>query len=211
MRLLRQAMCRTVCALCPLALALILTACGTNPPSKPTTKPPSPEEIERMLRSSPLRIGDKVRVELAGIPDRFDPMDRDIKEDGNINLPNINDIAADGKTPSQLEKDITDAYVPKWYPHITVSVTPTARFFYVMGMVNSSGGNGRIPYVGRITVLDAIAAAGDFNPFADKKHVQITRINGKIEIVNCVRALRHPELNLEVHPGDRITVPHRLY
>lgn len=161
------------------------------------------------MRSAPLRIGDKVKVEFSAIPDRMEPMDRDIKEDGSISLPFINSIAAEGKTPSQLEKDITDALVPKWFLHVTVNVTPTARFFYVMGMVNNTGSTGRIPYAGPITVLGAIAAAGDFNPFADKKHVQITRVSGKIEIVNCVKALRHPELDVQVYPGDKITVPHR--
>jgi protein involved in polysaccharide export with SLBB domain len=208
MRLLRKDMSRYLCVLCPLALAVMLTACGSPPPN-PQAKKPSPEEVERIMRSAPLRIGDKVKVELSGIPDRMEPMDRDIKEDGSINLPFIGSIAAEGKTPSQLEKDIKADYEPKWFLHVTVTVTPTARFFYVMGMVNNTGSTGRILYAGPITVLGAIAAAGDFNPFADKKHVQITRVGGKIEIVNCVKALKHPELDLMVYPGDKITVPHR--
>jgi len=161
-----------------------------------------------MLRTYPLRIGDRVKVELSGIPDKMDPIEQDIKEDGTINLPYIGAIAAAGKSPSQLERDITDAYVPKWFLHINITVTPTARFFYVMGMVINSG---RIPYAGPITVLGAIAAAGDFTPFANKKHVQITRVNGKIEYINCVKALKHPELDLFVYPGDKITVPRRPF
>jgi protein involved in polysaccharide export with SLBB domain len=202
---------RYMCALCPLALAVMLTACGTTPPPKSQTNNPSPAEVEKILRSDPLRIGDKVAIELSGIPDRFDPIVQDIKEDGSINMPYIGSVAAEGKSPSQLEKDITAAYVPKWWPHVNVTVTHAGRFFYVMGMVNNNGTGGRIPYTGRITVLRAIAAAGDFNPFADKKHVQITHENGKTEYVNCVKALKHPDLDIEVSPGDRITVPHRLY
>jgi protein involved in polysaccharide export with SLBB domain len=202
---------RYVGALCPLAVAVMLAACGSTPPPNPQAKPPSPEEVEKILRSDPLRIGDKVRVELSGIPDKMEPMDRDIKEDGTINLPFIGTIAAEGKSPSQLEKDIKDAYEPKWFLHVNVTVTHAARFFYVTGMVNSTSGSGRIVYTGPITVLGAIAAAGDFNPFAGKRHVQITRANGKIEYVNCVKALKHPELDLLVHPGDRITVPRRSF
>jgi polysaccharide export outer membrane protein len=199
---------RFVCALCPLALAVMLAACGSTPPPNPQAKKPSPEEVEKMLRTYPLRIGDRVKVELSGIPDKMDPIEQDIKEDGTINLPYIGAIAAAGKSPSQLERDITDAYVPKWFLHINITVTPTARFFYVMGMVINSG---RIPYAGPITVLGAIAAAGDFTPFANKKHVQITRVNGKIEYINCVKALKHPELDLFVYPGDKITVPRRPF
>jgi polysaccharide export outer membrane protein len=211
MRLFRQKLCRYVSALCPLALAVVLTACGTTPAPNDQAKKLSPEEVERVMRTFPLRVGDKVRVELSGIPDKLDPYDREVKEDGTINLPYIDDIAAAGKSPSQLEIDITAAYTTKGiYTHINVTVTPTARFFYVMGQVNNNAG-GRIPYVGPITVLDAIAAAADFTAFADRRHVQITRVNGKIDYVNCVKALKHPELNLQVYPGDRITVPRRAF
>jgi len=209
MRLLSKDMRRYLCALCPLALAVMLAACGSTPPSKTQAKPPSPEEVEKLLHSQPLQIGDKVTVELSGIPDKIDPILRDIKEDG-IDLPFIGKVAAVGKTPSQLEKDIEDAYEPKWFLHVNVTVSPVARFFYVMGQVIGTGG-GRIAYTGPITVLGAIAAAGDFTPFADKKRVRITRVTGKILIVNCVKALKHPELDLQVYPGDKIMVPRRLY
>jgi protein involved in polysaccharide export with SLBB domain len=152
-----------------------------------------------------------VTVELTGIPDPMQPFLRDIKEDGTINLPFIGNILAAGRTPSQLEKDIKAAYEPKWFLHVNITVTPVARFFYVMGQVTGSAGSGRITYAGPITVLGAISAAGDFTPFADKKHVQITRGDGKIQIVNCVKALKYPELDLPVYPGDKIMVPRRLY
>jgi protein involved in polysaccharide export with SLBB domain len=77
-------------------------------------------------------------------------------------------------------------------------------------MVNSTGNTGRILYTPGITVLGAISAAGDFNPFADKRHVQITRVDGTIKIVNCLKAIKHPELDLRVFPGDKINVPRRV-
>jgi protein involved in polysaccharide export with SLBB domain len=209
MRLLRQDMCRYVFALCPLALAVILAGCGSPPPSGTQAKKPSPEEVEKLLRNYPLRIGDKVKVELTGIPDKMDPYERDIKEDGTINLPYINDIAAAGKSPSLLEMDIKSAYTNGFFTHINVTVTPLARFFFVMGMVKNTGNSGRILYTPGITVLGAISAAGDFNDFADKKHVQVTRDDGTIRIVNCVRAIKHPELDIRVFPGDKINVPRR--
>jgi polysaccharide export outer membrane protein len=189
----------------------MLAACGSTSPPDPQAKKLSPEEVESMLRKYPLRIGDKVKVELSGIPDKMDPMERDIKEDGTINLPFIDNIQAAGKSPSQLEKDITDAYSPTKYVHINVAVTPTARFFYVMGQINNTSG-GRYPYTGPITVLQAIATAGDFNAFADRRHVQITRsIDGDIKIVNCRKAIKRPELDLRVYPGDKIFVPRRSF
>jgi polysaccharide export outer membrane protein len=204
-------MCRYLFALLPMALALVLSACAGAPPPDPQTKKPSPEEAERVARTYPLRVGDKIKVELSGIPDKIDAMERDIKEDGTINLAFIGDIKAAGRSPSELEKDIKAAYEGKWFNHINVSVTPVARFFFVMGMVNSSGGGGRIAYTPGITVLGAIAAAGDFTPFARKSHVQITRFNGKIEYVDCIKALKHPELDVFIYPGDKINVPRRTW
>jgi protein involved in polysaccharide export with SLBB domain len=211
MRFFRQYLCRYARALCPLALVVVLAACGTTPPADAQAKKPSPEEVEKMLRTYPLRVGDKVKVELTGIPDKMDPYERDIKEDGTINLPYINDIPAATKSPSQLEMDITAAYTKGFFTHINVTVTPMARFFFVMGMVNSTGGSGRILYTPGITILGAISAAGDFNPFADKRHVQVTRVDGTIRIVNCIKAIKHPDLDLPVYPGDKINVPRRVW
>ena len=166
-----------------------------------------------MLRTSPLRVGDRVKVELLGIPDKMEPMERDVKDDGTINLPYIGDIQASGKKPGELEQDIKAKYEKGWFPNINVAVTPLmGKFIYVMGMVNSSAGGGRIIYSPPMTVLSAIAAAGDFNPFARRTRVQITRANGKdVEYENCVKALKHPELDKQIFPGDRIFVPRRVW
>jgi len=146
-------------------------------------------------------------VEFSGVPDSIPPSEQDIKEDGSINLPYINRVKADGKSPSLLEKEIEASYVPAYYTHISITVTPVARYFYVGGQVINAG---RILYTGPITLMGAIQAAGDFNNFADRKHVQITRVGGKIEKVNCVKAISHPEQDVPVYPGDRIWVGRRF-
>jgi protein involved in polysaccharide export with SLBB domain len=202
MRLLRQDLPRYVSALCSLLLAATLAGCLTD---SPPPNPPPPHDPTQ----DPLRIGDRIKVELSGIPDTMQPIEQDIKEDGSINLPYVGRIIASDKSPSKLEQEITTNYVPRYFTHITVTVTPMARFFYVGGQVNNGAG-GRIAYVGPITVMGAIQAAGDFTPFADKKHVQITRANGTILKVNCVEAIRHPERDVPIYPGDRIWVGRRF-
>jgi polysaccharide export outer membrane protein len=146
-------------------------------------------------------------VEFSGIPDTIPPSEQDIKEDGSINLPYINRVAANGKSPSLLEKELEAAYVPAYYTHISVTVTPVARYFYVGGQVMQAG---RILYTGPVTLMGAIEAAGDFTNFADRRHVQITRVGGKIEKINCVKAISHPELDAPIYPGDRIWVGRRF-
>jgi protein involved in polysaccharide export with SLBB domain len=202
MKVLRQDLPRYVSALCALMLAVMLAGCLTDSPP-PTTAPPHDPTQD------PLRVGDRIKVELSGIPDTMQPIEQDIKEDGSINLPYVGRIIAAGKSPSKLEQEVTTNYVPRYFTHITVTVTPMARFFYVGGQVNNTAG-GRILYSGPITVMGAIQAAGDFTPFANKRNVQITRSNGTIEHVNCIQAIKHPEKDVQIYPGDRIWVGRRF-
>jgi len=77
----------------------------------------------------------------------------------------------------------------------------------VSGEINDKTGNaGHLPYTGKTTLLGAISAAGGFTDFAAKKRVQLTRQDGTILFEDCVKALKNPKLDLEVFPGDKITV-----
>lgn len=69
---------------------------------------------------------------------------------------------------------------------------------------------GRYLYSGPITVMGAIQAAGDFNPFANRRNVQITRVDGAIAHVNCVKVIKTPSLDVAIYPGDRIFVNKRF-
>lgn len=209
MRLLRKDWLRYGCLLSSLALAAVLAGCGTKAPPKTAGSPPPATNADI---ESPLRVGDKIRVELTGIPDpSYVPMDLDIKDDGSIPLPYLGRVMAAGKTVIELEKEILSLYVPTFYKHASVTVTPVARFFYVGGCVNNNGSGGRVVYAGPITITSAIVAAGDFTAFADKRHVQITRVDNTRIIVNCVKAIKNPKLDVPVYPGDRITVPLRKF
>jgi polysaccharide export outer membrane protein len=185
-----------------MALAAMMAGCGTSTPSKPTTVATNSPGVDR------LRVGDRVKIELSGIPDPPPPKELEIKEDGTLTFDSIGPKPAAGKSPGELEKDITADYLKGYFTHITVTITPVARFLYVMGQVN--GPTGRILWTGSMTVLGAVAAAGDFTPFADKKHVKLIRVDGTIKNVNCVDALKHPEKDLPVYPGDRIQVGRRF-
>jgi protein involved in polysaccharide export with SLBB domain len=197
--------------LCLAAFGAILSGCDTvYPPTTSAPPKPPPAWTTNDFRQDPLRIGDMIKVELSGGPEVTPPSEQVIHEDGTINLAFIGRITANGKSPSQLEKEITDKYVPAYYTHLSVTVTAMARFFFVGGQVTGGGNGGRILYTGPITVLGAIQAAGDFTPFAVRKKVQIIRSGSKkIEYENCVEALKHPELDLPVYPGDMIQVGRR--
>jgi protein involved in polysaccharide export with SLBB domain len=94
---------------------------------------------------------------------------------------------------------------------MTVSVKQVADtlWYYVDGEVGTHGS--RQIYNSRITVLKAIASAGGFTDFANKKKVKVTRADGRTVIINCVKARDNPSLDLEIYPGDKIYVPRRFW
>jgi protein involved in polysaccharide export with SLBB domain len=157
-----------------------------------------------------LRVDDALSIVFTGVPMPPDKFDGRIKEDGTIRLPLIGDVMAKGKTTGELEKEIRQLYLKANYykDNLNVTVNAESRAFIVLGEVNNRS---RQIHTGKITVLGAIAAAGGFTDFANKKNVLIIRVDGKKEHVNCVKALKNPELDVEIYPGDRIIVPRRLY
>ena len=154
-----------------------------------------------------LRVDDLVTLIYSGVPMPPEKHEERIKDDGTITLYLIGAVKAVGKTAGQLQKEITDLYVPKYYKHLNVVVLTENRYFYVDGSVKIPS---RLPHQGELTVLKAITAAGGFTDFANKKKVQVVRANGQKITVDCVKALKDPKLDLPIYPGDKITVPPRF-
>lgn len=156
-----------------------------------------------------LHVGDTVTIKLGGLPEAIDPMDKPIKDDGTIDLPNIGSVKAAGRTPSELENIIHDLYVPKYYTHLNVTViTSSDRLYYVRGEVNHAD---RFQYVGPITVSKAISAAGDFTDFANHSKVYLIRANGQRFILNMDDILLGAAPDPPVYPGDQIVVGRRIF
>jgi protein involved in polysaccharide export with SLBB domain len=149
-------------------------------------------------------IGDLVKVTFSGTIGVIQPHEERIKDDGSITLPHIGAIKADGKTAGELQKAITDAYVPDYYKRLTVTVSSDQRVYYVGGQVRIPG---RQLYSGTTTVTKAIQSAGDFTDFADRRKVFLTRADGKKFTVNCLKAAKDSALDLQVYPNDKIEVP----
>lgn len=158
------------------------------------------------LSSDRFAVGDMVRVIFSGVSETIQPHEERIKDDGTVTLPLIGAIIAVGKTPGEVQKIITDAYVPDYYKRLTVTVSSDMRVYYVGGQVRSPG---RQQYIGTTTVTKAIQSASDFTDFANRKKVVLTRADGKKFTVNCIKAAKDPALDLPVFPGDKIEVPMR--
>jgi polysaccharide export outer membrane protein len=192
----------------------IFTGCHSSPghPVFSDTTPPvmtgSPVTGYTAAEVPRFHVGDTVIVALSGLPTLIEPHQEPIKEDGTITMPDIGHVQAVGKTAGELQNDIYNLYVPRLYRHLTVTVVPGDRVYYVTGEVKAPG---RQLYSGQMTVTKAITTAGDFTDFANHSKVWLIRANGQRIKVNCNEALRNPAKDPLVYPNDQIQVLRRIF
>ncbi len=180
-------------------------AAAGKTPAPETGTPPAGEELAPVEPDASvyrLRIGDKVMVSIRAA-ELHQPFEATIDERGNINLPYINDIKAAGLTSSELERSIQKAYLDQGiYKFCTVFVSVPIRMYYVRGEVNRPG---QYPLSENVTLLQAIAVAGNYSEFANTTDVLILR-RGKTIRVNARDVERNPENDIKIESGDVIVV-----
>lgn len=153
-------------------------------------------------------VGDLVTVSFIPLSgETMPPHTERVHEDGTIVLSLIGPVTALGKTAGELQKDIHDKYVPRYYPELTVIVASEARYYYIDGEVRSPG---QKEYPGQMTLAKAISVAGGFTDFAKKTKVRVTR-GRQSEIVNGDKAIYDPSYDIPIYPGDKIYVPRRFW
>jgi protein involved in polysaccharide export with SLBB domain len=191
------------------ATGLLVTGCGTNGPQY-APLPPELASTTEVGSSDRFRIGDLVAITFqstSGSDILIKDHHEAIKEDGTITPPFIGSVAAAGKTPGDLQRELQVKY-NALYNHITVTIVPSDRFYYVTGEVKKPGPE---PYLGETDIIKAISAALDFTDFASKHRVRLTRANGQTQVINVQRILDDPQYDVPVYPGDKIYVPRRLF
>lgn len=199
-----------------LITAVFLTGCVSN--SNGSLKPPASQKVSNKDQTSAisevpssdlLEPGNPVTISFSGLSTVPLPFTCRIREDGTITPPYLNkQIKAAGKTIGALEQELEKEYVPKIYRTINVTIKTAERFYFVGGEVRQPS---RQPYIGRITVSQAIQSAGDFTDFADQRKVRVFRSNNKVEIVDCKAALEDPTKDVLIYPGDRIVIDSKLF
>ena len=187
-------------------LSLGLAGCSTPDYSKEMVAPGPNAATAELPR---LVVGDTVTITFSGLDTPPPEQQKPIKEDGTIDLPDIGNIKAAGKTPGELEDVIHRRYVPAIYTHLNVTVRTTSdQVYFVRGEVHQPG---RLIYVGPITVTKAITSAGDFNDFANRRNVVLIRANGQRFKLNCTKILNGDAPDPPVFPGDQIEVKRRVW
>lgn len=136
-----------------------------------------------------------------------------VRTDGFITYPLLGDMAVSGMTPTELRDKIArdlEEYVNIMLSEVTVAVDEINSYTVsVLGEVKTPG---RFSFQSQVTVLDVLAEAGGFTPFADTRDVMILRNeNGATKRIEfdyrrVMRGRSTPQ-ELTVYPGDIIMVP----
>lgn len=161
-----------------------------------------------------LRPGDAFDLRISGVPvDDQSTISGSYTIDGQgyFNLSYIGKIKGGGRTASEVQSAVEHTYIEQGiftHPTIALNIAPTARFVNVGGP--GVKGGVRIPYTSDMTILSAITAAGDFNEFADQRHVRLIR-GGKVTVIDCKKLRQDPSKDMNVLPGDNIQVPETMF
>lgn len=135
-----------------------------------------------------------------------------VRSDGRISLPLVGELQATGKTPLQLEHEISEklkSFIT--VPEVNVIVEKVnSRKFNVLGEVTKPGS---YPLTTTTTIMDAIATAGGFRDFAKKSGVYVLRktTDGQESRLkfNYKEFIKGKDVaqNIKLEPNDTIIVP----
>jgi protein involved in polysaccharide export with SLBB domain len=189
---------------CFVFICVLLIGCGGGGAS-PVPSTPGPVSEGNGFSNDVIRIGDKITIQLSGVPDGGFYVEKQIPPSGDINLPLLTQtFHAAGATTSQLAQEITDAYkAQKIYTNPVVSVLAEERYITIGGDVRSPS---NVPYRSDLTLIGAINTCGGFTEFANRRSVRVIR--GKdVFYVDCIKAATIPGADPAVYAGDQIYVP----
>lgn len=132
-----------------------------------------------------------------------------IDENGEISLLHLEEpIRAAGLTTSALEQKIERLYVEGGiYKNVSVNATMTAKVYYLQGEVNQPG---QFQLASGTTLLQAIAGARGYTPFANRRKITITR-QGRIYTYNAKELEKDPSKDVKIEAGDVIKVWQQWY
>lgn len=133
--------------------------------------------------------------------------DQRVGDDGSIILIYNNVFHAGGKKTGDLEKEILDFYVPRYFVNLTVTVRILSEtgFVYVDGAFRNSG---RYSWTNGMRLNDAIEAAGGFTKFANRR-IKVIHSDGTSQRFR-LRGDWVRTNNPALRPGDKIHNPRDL-
>lgn len=154
-----------------------------------------------------LSSGDLLDISVFQVPDLSKEVEIDAA--GQISLPLIGEIHAAGQTAQALQTEIAEKLRAKYLqsPQVSVFVKNAAgQQVTVTGAVYKPG---VYPIVGRTTLVQALAQAGDLSEIGDHGSIRVLRrVNGTVTQakfnIDDIRAGK--AIDPELYPGDMVVV-----
>lgn len=195
-----------------LLLMLGLSACSNQVAVE------KPQEIRaNAIGEYTIGVGDQLYIDVWKIPELT--MAVPVRPDGNISLPLVGDIVAQGSSAEQLAKTITqdlEKYIRS--PQVTVIVTNAVSVDYLLRVrVTGAVNNPRsIAHRDGMTVLDLVLEAGGPSIYAAGNGAKLYRkIDGVVKVypvkLDDILNKGKLETNFTLYPSDIVTVPERLF
>lgn len=198
-----------------LSATFLLQGCAT-PSATPAAAPASAGALAsanaaRDAAGGDYQIGPEDLLEIAVWREKDLQREVLVRPDGWLTFPLVGNVQAAGKTPLQLQTEITTRlkkYIPD--PVVTVTVKKIQGLkVFVIGKVGKPGEY----MVGRyVDVIQALTLAGGLTPFAKESDIRILRKQGGREQVipfdySAVKKGRNLEQNIQLKAGDVVMVP----
>jgi len=182
------------------AFAIALAALSTAPLSGVAQGQAAPA-ASSVVGDYKLGVSDKIRVLVFNEPTLSGEFN--VNSNGAIAFPLIGDVKAEGRTTTEVSKEIvgrlSEGYLRA--PQVSIDVL-TFRPFFILGEVNKPG---EYPYINGLTVLQAVATAEGFTYRANKSMVFIKKEGDAGEHEYKITT------DTPVSPGDTIRIKERYF
>ena len=193
-------------------ISLPLETQWANIPQTPAAKEAvSQGAFERLT----VGVGDQIFITVFGQPDMSAEVT--VNDNEQVTLPLIGTLKIGGLTPPMIERLVAQRLKDGEYlrnPEVSVQVRQVrSQMISVLGEVQRPG---RIPIIGKLTVLDAVATAGGLTPRADNSALLIRRnsaptggVQRKEIVVRLDQVMNSStaELGIELVNEDIVFVP----
>ena len=188
-------------------LALVVTGCALNS----SKYPPAPVAASTLDYNYIVGPGDSLNIIVWRNPELS--MSVPVKPDGKVTTPLVDELVAQGKTSTQIARDVEQA-LAKFVrdPIVTVIVTGfIGPYSEQIRVVGEAAKPQFLPYKQKMSLLDVMIAVGGLTDFADGNSASILRASegDKQYAVRIKDLIKRGDMsaNVEMKPGDILIIP----
>lgn len=192
------------------SLAVVLAGCASQ-----VVLPPAPASASVQDYTYIIGAGDTLNIIVWRNPELS--MSVPVRPDGKAAAPLVEEIVAQGKTSSELARDV-EKQLSKYVrdPVVTVLVTAfVGPYSEQIRVVGEAAKPQFLPYKKNMTLLDVMIAVGGLTDFAAGNGASILRTSegNKQYAVRLKDLLKRGDVsaNVEVKPGDILIIPQSLF